>query len=230
MDGKQRERAAKLDRRAVARLHAEIIDCADDPHKMSHHSMIDDLREFGVEVTFKQIENALRTLGYKWKEVFLPASNSDRGKKPRQPEADRFPMMQDTTRFEMTQDANTGPDIWAVLNRIEQLEQTLTTSGMAECRALCDRIRSLDERATVIHTDVKRAVVESRNLHQQAKQEAQLAKERAAAMRTDMSTLLNRVDELSIQQQALLRLVSSIRLHQDRQQSEQTQPTQEPQP
>jgi len=202
MDGRQRERAAKLDRRAVARLHAEIIDCADDPHKMSHHSMIDDLREFGVEVTFKQIENALRTLGYKWKEVFLPASNSDRGKKPRQPEADRFPMMQDTTRFEMTQDANTGPDIWAVLNRIEQLEQTLTTSGLAEYRGLL----------------------------QQAQAEAGLAKERAAAIRVDMRTLLNRVEEVYSQQQALLRLVSSIRLTQDRQQSEQATSTQEPQP
>ena len=192
MDGKQRERAAKLDRRAVARLHAEIIDCADDPHKMSHHSMVDDLREFGVEVTFKQIENALRTLGYKWKEVFLPASNSDRGKKPRQSEADEI---------KVTQDLATGPDMRDVLNRIEQLEQTLTDSGLAEYRGL----------------------------HRQAHEQAGLAKERAAAIRADMKTLLNRVEELYSQQQALLRLVSSIRLHQDRQQSGQATLTQEPQ-
>jgi hypothetical protein len=195
MDGRQRERAAKLDRRSVARLHAEIIDCADDPHKMSHHMMIDDLREYGVEVTFKQIENALRTLGYKWKEVFLPASNSDRGKKPRQSEADEFQMT-------MTQQPAIMPDMDGVLHRIEQLEQTLATSGLAEYRGLL----------------------------QQAQSEAGLAKERAAAIRVDMKTLLNRVDELHSQQQALLRLVSSIRLHQDRQQSGQPQSSQEPQP
>jgi hypothetical protein len=202
MDGKQRERAAKLDRRAVARLHAEIIDCADDPHKMSHHSMVDDLREFGVEVTFKQIENALRTLGYKWKEVFLPASNSDRGKKPRQPEAGEWSVFEELDKTTDVHWSAAGPDMQAVLNRIEQLEQTLTTSGLAEYRGLL----------------------------QQAQTEAGLAKERAAAIRVDMRTLLNRVEELHSQQQALLRLVSSIRLHQDRQQAEQATSTQEPQP
>jgi len=229
MDGRQRERAAKLDRRAVARLHAEIIDCADDPHKISHHSMVEDLREHGVEVTFKQIENALRTLGYKWKEVFLPASNSDRGKKPRQPEAGEWSVFEELDKTTDAHWSTAGPDMQDMLGKIKRLEETLATSGTAEYRALCDRIRSLDERATVIHTDVKRAVVESRNLHQQAKQEAQLAKDRAAAMRTDMSTLLNRVEELSIQQQAFLRLASSIRLHQERQQSEQATSSQETQ-
>jgi hypothetical protein len=197
MDGKQRERAAKLDRRAVARLHAEIIDCADDPEKMSHHLMIEDLRNFGVEVTFKQIENALRTLGYKWKEVFLPASNSDRGKKPRQSEADEWSVFKE---LDKTTDAHwsiAGPDMRAVLGKIERLEETLATSGMAEYRALCDRIRSLDERATVIHTDVKRAVVESRNLRQQAKQEAGLAKERAAAIQADMKKMLEWMQTLA---------------------------------
>ena len=190
MDGKQRERAAKLDRRAVARLHAEIIDCADDPHKMSHHSMVEDLREYGVEVTFKQIENALRTLGYKWKEVFLPASNSDRGKKPRQQEANEWSVLKDLDNTTDVHWSTAGPDMQDVLGKIERLEETVATSGMAEYRELCDRIRSLDERATVIHTDVKRAVVESRNLHQQAKQEAHLAKERAEAIQSDMKKMM----------------------------------------
>ena len=197
MDGRQRERAAKLDRRAVARLHAEIIDCADDPHKISHHSMVEDLREFGVEVTFKQIENALRTLGYKWKEVFLPASNSDRGKKPRQAKAGEWSVFEDLDKTTDVHWSTAGPDMQDVLGKIERLEETLATSGMAEYRALCDRIRSLDERATVIHTDVKRAVVESRNLHQQAKQEAQLAKDRAAAIQADMKTMLEWMQTLA---------------------------------
>jgi hypothetical protein len=95
-----------------------------------------------------------------------------------------------------------GPDIWSVLNRIELLEQTLATSGLEEYRGLL----------------------------QQAQTESGLAKERAAAIRIDMKTLLNRVEELHSQQQALLRLVSSIRLTQNRQQSEQATSTQETQP
>ena len=180
MDGKQRERAAKLDRRSMARLHAEIIDCADDPHKVSHHMMIDDLREFNVEVTFKQIENALRSLGYKWKEVFLPASNSDRGKKPRQSEADEL---------KQTQDLASMPDMRAVLDRIEQLEQTLTTNGLAEYRAL----------------------------HQQAQEQAGLAKEQAAAIRADMKTLLGQLDRISKRQDILYNIVGSVKLEHDRQ-------------
>ena len=202
MDGRQRERAAKLDRRAVARLHAEIIDCADDPHKMSHHSMVEDLREHGVEVTFKQIENALRTLGYKWKEVFLPASNSDRGKKPRQPGAGEWSVLEELDKTTDVHWSAAGPDMQDVLYKIEWLEHKLTTSGHAEYR----------------------------ELHSLAQAEAGLAKERAAAIRVDMKTLLNRVEELHSQQQALLRLVSSIRLHQDRQQSGQATSAQEAQP
>ena len=189
MDGKQRERAAKLDRRAVARLHAEIIDCADDPEKMSHHLMIEDLRNFGVEVTFKQIENALRTLGYKWKEVFLPASNSDRGKKPRQPEAGERSVFEELDKTTDAHWSTAGPDMRAVLDRIEQLEQTLETSGLAEYRGL----------------------------HRQAHEEAQLAKDRAAAMRTDMKTVLEQIDRISRRQDILYNIVGSVKLEHDRQ-------------
>jgi chaperonin cofactor prefoldin len=211
MDGRQRERAAKLDRRAVARLHAEIIDCADDPHKMSHHSMIDDLREFGVEVTFKQIENALRTLGYKWKEVFLPASNSDRGKKPRQPEAGGWSVFEELDKTTDVHWSAAGPDMQAVLDRIEQLEQALATNGLAEYRGL----------------------------HRQADEEAHLAKDRAAAMRADMKTVLEQLDRISRRQDILYNIVGSVKLEHDRQkaaaarsllQDVEDASTQEPQP
>ncbi|NBN88037.1 MAG: hypothetical protein EBV32_02975 [Proteobacteria bacterium] len=198
MDGKQRERAVKLDRRAVARLHAEIIDCADDPHKMSHHSMVEDLREYGVEVTFKQIENALRTLGYKWKEVFLPASNSDRGKKPRQPEAGDL---------EATQEPASGPDMRAVLNRIEQLEQTLTTWGHAEYRELhrqvheqaqlaTDRAKALIDKMSKLEKELlEKRYAEYAWLVQHSRDEARLAAERSATLRSDIRTLLRLLDQ-----------------------------------
>jgi len=211
MDGRQRERAAKLDRRAVARLHAEIIDCADDPHKMSHHSMVEDLREHGVQVTFKQIENALRTLGYKWKEVFLPASNSDRGKKPRQQEANEWSVLKDLDNTTDVHWTTADLDMQDVLYKIEWLENKLTTSGHAEYR----------------------------ELHSLAQAEAQLAKDRAAAMRADMKTVLEQLDRISRRQDILYNIVGSVKLEHDRQkaaaarsllQDVEDASTQEPQP
>jgi hypothetical protein len=183
-------RAAKMDRRTVARLDAAVIEWSGYGQKESYKLLIEELKEVGITVTFDQIEKSVHRLGLKWRDVFLPATRLERG----HPDA----------RANDAKPKATGqsPDMRAVLDRIEQLEQTLATNGLAEYRGLL----------------------------QQAQTEAGLAKERAAAIRVDMRTLLNRVEEVYSQQQALLRLVSSIRLTQDRQQSEQTQPTQEAQP
>ena len=76
-----------------------------------------------------------------------------------------------------------------MLNRIEQLEQTLTTSGLAEYRGL----------------------------HRQAHEEAQLAKDRAAAIRADMKTVLEQLDRISRRQDILYNIVGSVKLEHDRQ-------------
>ena len=178
-----------MDRRTVARLDAAVIECTDCEQKESYKVLIEQLKEVGITVTFDQIEKSVHRLGLKWRDVFLPATRLERG----HPDAQASDAKPNAT--------GQGPDMRAVLNRIEQLERTLATNGLAEYRAL----------------------------HQQAQEQAGLAKERAAAIRADMKTLLNRVEELYSQQQALLRLVSSIRLHQDRQQSGQATLTQEPQ-
>lgn len=183
-------RAAKMDRRTVARLDAAVIEWSGYEQKESYKLLIEELKEVGITVTFDQIEKSVHRLGLKWRDVFLPATRLERG----HPDARANDAKPNTI--------GQGPDMWAVLNRIELLEQTLATSGLAEYRGLL----------------------------QQAQTESGLAKERAAAMRTDMKTLLNRVEELHSQQQALLRLVSSIRLHQDRQQSGQATSSQETQP
>ena len=185
MDGNKR--AKRLDRMTIARLDAAVICCADAENKESYESLRLKLSESGITVTFSQIEHAVERLGLRWRQCFLPLQRLGR----RNPGA----------TVSAVEEPASGPDIWAVLNRIEQLEQTLATSGLAEYRGLL----------------------------QQAQAEAGLAKERAAAIRVDMRTLLNRVEEVYSQQQALVRLVSSIRLHQDRQQSGQAQPTQEAQ-
>ena len=186
MDGNKR--AKRLDRMTIARLDAAVICCADAENKESYESLRLKLSESGITVTFSQIEHAVERLGLRWRQCFLPLERLGR----RNPGA----------TVSAVEEPASGPDMRAVLNRIELLEQTLATSGLSEYRGLL----------------------------QQAQAEAGLAKERAAAIRTDMRTLLNRVEELSIQQQAFLRLASSIRLHQERQQSGQTRPTQETQP
>ena len=186
MDGNKR--AKRLDRMTIARLDAAVICCADAENKESYESLRLKLSESGITVTFSQIEHAVERLGLRWRQCFLPLERLGR----RNPGA----------TVSAVEEPASSPDIWAVLNRIEQLKQTLTTSGLAEYRGLL----------------------------QQAQTEAGLAKERAAAIRVDMRTLLKRVEELHSQQQALLRLVSSIRLHQDRQQAEQATSTQEAQP
>ena len=183
-------RIPKPDRRTIAYLDAAVLAVSGAKGKLPAHELIGQLSRDGIHVTFDQVEKSVRRLGLKWRDAFLPATRVERGYPPSQPMSTA------------TQELASGPDIWAVLNRIEQLEQTLTTWGHAEYR----------------------------ELHRQTQAEAGLAKDRAAAMRADMKKMLNRVDELSIQQQALLRLVSSIRLTQNGQQSEQAQPSQEPQP
>jgi len=183
-------RAAKMDRRTVARLDAAVIKCADREEKESYKAMIEQLKQLGITVTFDQIEKSVHRLGLKWRDVFLPATRLERG----HPDARANGTKPNAT--------GQGTDMRPVLNRIEQLEQTLATGGLAEYRGL----------------------------HQQAQAEAGLAKERASFIRINMQALLNRVEELHSQQQALLRLVSSIRLLQDRQQTQQATPPQEAQP
>jgi len=128
-------RAAKMDRRTVARLDAAVIECTDFERKESYKVLIEDLKEVGITVTFDQIEKSVHRLGLKWRDVFLPATRLERG----HPDARANDAKPNTT--------GQGPDMRAVLDRIEQL-------------------------------------------HQQAQEQAQLAKDRAAAMRADVKKTL----------------------------------------
>jgi len=192
-------RAAKMDRRTVARLDAAVIEWSGYGQKESYKLLIEELKEVGITVTFDQIEKSVHRLGLKWRDVFLPATRLERG----HPDA----------RANDAKPKATGqsPDMRAVLDRIEQLEQTLATNGLAEYRGLL----------------------------QQAQTEAGLAKERAAAMRADMKTVLEQLDRISRRQDILYNIVGSVKLEHDRQkaaaarsllQDVEDASTQEPQP
>ncbi len=212
-----KQQSPKPDRRTIAYLDAAVLAVAGAKGKLPAHELIGQLSRDGIHVTFDQVEKSVRRLGLKWRDAFLPATRVERGYPPSQAKADKWSVFEELDKTTDAHWSTADPDMQDVLGKIERLEETLATSGMAEYRALCDRIRSLDERATVIHTDVKRAVVESRNLHQQAKQEAQLAKDRAAAMRADMKTVLEQLDRISRRQDILYNIVGSVKLEHDRQ-------------
>jgi hypothetical protein len=170
-----KKQATKLDRKTTARVDAMVIRCADAKVKESCQSLIGVLAEKGITVTFDQLEWSVQKLGLKWRDVFLPATRLERGYAG--PPGSK------------TQEPTTGPDMQAVLDRIERLEQTLTTSGLAEYRGL----------------------------RQQAQTEAQLAKDRAAAMRADIRAVLEQLDRISRRQDILYNIVGSVKLEHDRQ-------------
>ena len=145
-------RAAKMDRRTVARLDAAVIECTDCEQKQSYKVLIEQLKKVGITVTFDQIEKSVHRLGLKWRDVFLPATRLERG----HPDARANQAKPNAT--------GQGPDMRAVLNRIEQLERTLTNSGQAGYRGL----------------------------HRQAHEQAHLAKDRALAIQADVKKTLER--------------------------------------
>jgi len=170
-----KKQATKLDRKTTARVDAMVIRCADAKVKESCQSLIGVLAEKGITVTFDQLEWSVQKLGLKWRDVFLPATRLERGYAG--PPGSK------------TQESATGPDMRDVLDRIEQLEQTLATNELAEYRAL----------------------------HQQAQEQAGLAKKRAAAIRADMKTLLEQLNRISRRQDVVYNIVGSVKLEQDRQ-------------
>lgn len=172
-----KQRIPKPDRRTIAYLDAAVLAVAGAKGKLPAHELIGQLSRDGIHVTFDQVEKSVRRLGLKWRDAFLPATRVERGYPPSQPMSTA------------TQELASGPDMRAVLDRIEQLEQTLAMSGLAEYRGL----------------------------HRQAHEEAQLAKERAAAMRADMKTVLEQLDRISRRQDILYNIVGSVKLEHDRQ-------------
>jgi len=95
----------------------------------------------------------------------------------------------------------------AVLDRIEQLEQTLTTDRLAEYRGLrqqvheqsqlaTERAKALIDRITKLEKELlEKRYAEYAWLVQHSRDEARLAAERSAALRSDIRTLLRLLDQ-----------------------------------
>jgi hypothetical protein len=183
-----------MDRRTVARLDAAVIEWSGYEQKESYKLLIEELKEVGITVTFDQIEKSVHRLGLKWRDVFLPATRLERGHpdaraNDAKPKADKWSVFEELDKTTDVHWSTADPDMRAVLDRIEQLEQTLATNGLAEYRGLL----------------------------QQAQTEAQLAKDRAAAMRADIRAVLEQLDRISRRQDILYNIVGSVKLEHDRQ-------------
>jgi len=72
--------AKHLDSRMQARLNAGIIERAEAVEKYSVGDFIDWFHaSYNVRVTFNQVSLATERLSYRWPDVFLPASQEERG-------------------------------------------------------------------------------------------------------------------------------------------------------
>jgi len=72
--------AKHLDSRMQARLNAAIIESAEAEEKYSVTNFIDWFYAMhNVRVTFNQVSLATERLSYRWPDVFLPASQEERG-------------------------------------------------------------------------------------------------------------------------------------------------------
>ena len=72
--------AKHLDSRMQARLNAAIIERAEAVEKYSVGDFIDWFHaSYNVRVTFNQVSLATERLSYRWPDVFLPASQEERG-------------------------------------------------------------------------------------------------------------------------------------------------------
>lgn len=79
MTSTTRHKVQKLSRRELAKLDAAVIQCAEGDDKQSFQLVIEQMAKAGIVVTFKQIDNSCDRLGYRWGDVFLPASRAERG-------------------------------------------------------------------------------------------------------------------------------------------------------
>ena len=189
-----KQRAVKIDRRTMAWLDAAVIDCVNRQDKCRAAVLIDELAHDDIEVTFDQVVKSVRRLGFTWADAFLPASKAERNGGHKQAEPKNAT-------------AATGPDMRAVLNRIEQLEQTLTRRGLAEYSGLrqqaheqaqlaTDRAKTLIDRIAKLEKELlEKRYAEYAWLVQHSRDEARLAAERSAALRSDIRTLLHLLDQ-----------------------------------
>jgi len=189
-----KERRVKIDRRTMAWLDAAVIDCVNRQDKCRAAVLIDELARDDIEVTFDQVVKSVRRLGFTWADAFLPASKAERNGGHKQAEPKNATVA-------------TSPDMRAVLDRIERLEQTLTTDRLAEYRGLrqqvheqaqlaTDRAKALVDKMSKLEKELlEKRYAEYAWLVQHSRDEARLAAERSATLRSDIRTLLRLLDQ-----------------------------------
>ena len=176
MSSTTRPKVQKLSRRELAKLDAAVIQCAEGSDKQSFQLIIEQMAKAGIVVTFKQIDNSCDRLGYRWGDVFLPASRAERG----HPDA--------------TQKPGAQPAVGDIAERLRSIQAAIAglSNAIGELR--------LSQHAIQQHITAER----------------QLAKDRAASIRADMQTLINRTTNCENKLENVTRILSVVRLSQER--------------
>lgn len=176
MTSTTRHKVQKLSRRELAKLDAAVIQCAEGDDKQSFQLVIEQMAKAGIVVTFKQIDNSCDRLGYRWGDVFLPASRAERG----YPDAAQKPGAQ------------------------------LATGDISE------RLRSIQAAIAGLSNAIGELRLSQHAIQQHIAAERQLAKDRAASIRADMQTLINRTTNCENKLENVTRILSVVRLSQER--------------
>ena len=106
--------AKHLDSRMQARLNAAIIESAEAVEKYGVGNFIDWFyASYSVRVTFNQVSLAVERLSYRWPDVFLPASQEERGINVKNAKQRTHVESADTKSFEQ------------IMQRMDMLQKTL---------------------------------------------------------------------------------------------------------
>ena len=79
MSSTTRPKFQKLNRREQAKLDAAVIEHAEAGAKQSFKVVIEQLAKVGIVVSFQHVDSSCDRLGYRWGDVFAPASRVERG-------------------------------------------------------------------------------------------------------------------------------------------------------
>ena len=176
MSSTTRPKFQKLNRREQAKLDAAVIEHAEAGAKQSFKVVVEQLAKVGIVVSFQHVDSSCDRLGYRWGDVFAPASRVERG----HPGTKQQPVAQPT-----------DGDI-------------------------AERLRSIQAAIAGLSNAIGELRLSQHAIQQHITAERQLAKDRAASIRSDMQTLINRATNCENKLENVTRILSVVRLSQER--------------
>ena len=171
-----RPKFQKLNRREQAKLDAAVIEHAEAGVKQSFKVVVEQLAKAGIVVSFQHVDSSCDRLGYRWGDVFAPASRVERG--------------------------HPGT---------KQQPEAKPADG-----EISERLRSIQAAIAGLSNAIGELRLSQHAIQQHIAAERQLAKDRAASIWADMQALINRTTNCENKLENVTRILSVVRLSQER--------------